>query len=164
MKRKGVPDVSKALFMDLAFLLIAALVLLVRDPAEQVAAVQRDREESITRAMLEKLAAIELRTATVTREVLETALPGQSLFLRLDEEGHLFEIPAEGDEIPIPTSALEDRINEMPSGGERVVVLVTMKATPYMHFADLRDSLQRLKEKDLLTRLVEIEEQAEHES
>jgi len=135
------PDVSKALFMDLAFLLIAALVLLVREPT------QESREPNIS--------VIGVRSVAV-REVVEENIPGESIFVRVEVDGGITEVLPNNVTRPLSTHTLESRIAQMQTHENRVVVLIPEANVPYAKIAKIRDVLISLQEKGIVTRLYEV--------
>lgn len=140
-------DVSKAIFMDLAFLLIAALVLLVNEPMKQNLA--------STEAPLENLGELEIRITSV-KKVEEVDIDGESLFLRIKSDGTLAEeVFAEKTE-PLQLQQLGQRIEKMKKGGERVVKLILSPEVSYGKIAPVRDALEELRRKKQIGRILEL--------
>jgi len=131
-------DVSKTVFMDMAFLLIAALVLLVREPLSSV-----------------DVAATEIRSVAVTK-VVEKDIPGESLFLRVAKDRAIEEMLANNTAKPIAESELQDRVAAMRADGDRVVVLFPDADVPYSAIAKIRDALVGLKDRGTITQLYEV--------
>ena len=142
-QRKKPVDVSKALFMDLAFLLIAALVLLVNEPRELPA---KDVQDLLT---------VEYRSS-VSREVKEVSMPGESLYIEIQRSGKLYELLSDGSaSIPLDIKNLASRIERMKQR-PRVIVLVPAVDAPYGVIASVRDELEVLMAKEKVSRIVEL--------
>lgn len=113
-------DISKSLFLDLAFIIIAALVLLVKDP--DLILVKEAPEEEIT-----------IKALSVERadsEVYEDAtLPGESLWVRIGVERA--QVLLAGDKTDdIELNGLEQRLKEMSQEGHRMVVMQIEEGMP----------------------------------
>lgn len=154
--KKPAQDVSKALFMDLAFLLIAALVLMVKDASQKNQEVVEKREAMLAAHVMKKLDAMDLRERSTASEVIEAAIPGESLFIELDKHDNLHEIPSKGDRISLQTTELAQRIRRMPEKHVRVIVLFIDKTTSYQAYSALRDQLTQLKKNGDCTRFIEV--------
>jgi biopolymer transport protein ExbD len=130
-------DVSKALFMDLAFLLIAALVLLVNEPMKQ------------------NLGKLEIRT-TLVKEVEEVDIDGESLFLRIESDGTLWEEATDEKIEPLQLQQFSQRIGQMKKDGERDVVLILSPDLSYGKIAPVRDALEELRRNKQIGRILEL--------
>ena len=96
-------DISKSLFLDLAFIIIAALVLLVKDP--DLILVKEAPEEEITIKAL----SVERPDSEVYEDV---TLPGESLWVRIGVERA--QVLLAGDKTDdIELNGLEQRLKEM---------------------------------------------------
>lgn len=137
-------QVSTALFMDLAFLLIAALVLLAQDPSKLNNLEQAPRDLSV----------VQVRS-TYTPELIEKEIPGESLFVSIRSDGSLQEELSDGTSRPFNSSELRERMAEMPKDGERVVVLMVDKDLRYTQVAHVRDILSSLVREGRVTRVYE---------
>ena len=146
-------DVSKSLFMDLAFLLIASLVLLVNEPAQEEARKEAASIESERDAIMERVKQLELRPSAV-KEVVETASGGESIFLKQTENGGVYEITAEGSDVLLDEQALMSRIDEMVR--PRYAVLHVEESVPYDKFSNLRDRLHSLKADSVIDFCLEV--------
>ena len=148
-------NVSTALFMDLAFLMIAALVLLVNEPVERAVRHQQERAEAAREARQRKFAQLEFRSSIV-RQIVEADIPGESLYLNVDSEGAVREIRAGGGRSePLALDKLPKTVGQM-ADGERVVVLVTSPDVPYGKAAAVREGLEALQQKGKLSRILEM--------
>lgn len=152
-QRQGRPvNVSTALFMDLAFLMIAALVLLINKPVEDAVRQQQTLAKAEREARLASLAELEVRSTTV-RKVVEADMPGESLWLSVDTEGVVREVRADGSRSePLAVGQLPERVGRMATDGERVAVLVTSPDVPYGKVATVREGLEALE----LSRILEM--------
>lgn len=146
-------DVSKALFMDLAFLLIAALVLLVQEPGKRKSATVEAVVETPA-VSLSDAAVARIRSVSV-RGVTEKDMPGESLFLRICLDGTVSELLYDGSEVALPTKSLPARIGQMPDRN-RTVVLVPDRDVPYSKVAAVRDVLSPMKDTHLLSQIYEL--------
>lgn len=149
-------DVSKGLFMDLAFLLIAALVLLVREPAQDEA-----RAEPVTG--LPDLALRYVGSQFATEIVEDDSIQGETLRLAVDKEGVLHDWQASDNVmVPLPIEKLADRIGQMAEA-EKWVVLYVDSDAPYGQMAPVRDALEKLQADGVVTRTIEavLDEQQE---
>ena len=147
-------DVSKALFMDLAFLLIAALVLLVQEPVKRVSLTAETVAERPA-VSLSEVAIARLRSVAV-KGVVEKYRPGEeSLLLRVRMDGTVSELLYDGSEVTLPIAGLATRIGQMPDRN-RTVVLVPDKDVPYSKVAEVRDVLSPMKDTHLLAHIYEL--------
>ena len=140
--------ISTTLFMDLAFILIAVLVLLVKQPAEE-ATQQRKETERVLRA---KFAQPELPPFAVAAVVEKGELGGETLLLRLAESGQLTEIRTDGSAKAVHD--VDGRIAGMVKDG-RVVVLGVEPKTPYSRYRDVRHHLRDVEKRGGIARLLE---------
>lgn len=139
--------ISNSLFLDLAFIIIAALVLLVKDP--QLVLVKEDIEEKIT----VKALPVEQSNSEVYED---TALLGESLWLRISNEGALVLLSDdETDEIQLRT--LPERLEGMAQEGERVVVMKMDEGTDYQTFVSWRNRLLEFKKQGVINGIHEHE-------
>ena len=138
-------DISKSLFLDLAFIIIAALVLLVKDP--DLILVEEAMEEEIT------IKALPVERANI--DVYEdTDLDGESLVLLIGEEDTREEL-ADGKTNDIELNELDQRLEEMSQEGDRVVVMQMEEDTDYVTFTRWRNSLIKFKKQGLIDGIVE---------
>ena len=141
-------DVSKGLFMDLAVLLSAALVLLVREPAQEDA-----RAEPV--AGLPDLSLRYVGSQFATEIVEDANIQGETLRLAVDKDGVLHDWRASDDVMePLPVEALADRIGQMTEP-EKWVVLYVDSDAPYGQMAPVRDALEKLQADGVVTRTIE---------
>jgi len=141
-------DVSKGLFMDLAFLLIAALVLLVREPAQSEA-----RAEPI--AGLPDLSLRYVGSQFATEIVEDDKIKGETLRLAIDKEGMLHDWRASDNVMaPLAIDALVERIGRMTEPEKWVVLYVDSDAS-YGQMAPVRDALEKLQADGVVTRTIE---------
>ena len=133
-------DVSKGLFMDLAFLLIAALVLLVNEPVE------KSKFQS---------AFIETRRTPVSK-IEESDLPGESLFLEAKPDGSILEILHDDSRKAISINELPSRVEKMAEDGQRVIVWFVDPHTPYEKVNAAFDKVTKLQQDKKISRVYEI--------
>ncbi len=133
-------DVSKGLFMDLAFLLIAALVLLVNEPVE------KSKFQS---------AFIETRRTPVSK-VEESDLPGESLFLEAKPDGRISEILHDDSRKNLSIEELPARVDQMAGDGPRVVVWFINPETPYKKANAAFDRVAQLQQDNKINKVYEI--------
>ena len=139
-------DISKSLFLDLAFIIIAALVLLVKDP--DLILVKEASEKEIT------IKALSVERAN--SEVYEdTALPGESLYLRIGEKGTREELVG-GKTNNIELNELDQRLKEMSQEGDRMVVMQIEEGTNYETFTTWRNRLIEFKKQGLIEEVYEL--------
>ena len=139
-------DISKSLFLDLAFIIIAALVLLVKDP--ELILVKEAPEEDI------RIKALSVERAN--SEVYEdTALRGESLYLRIGEKGTREELVG-GKTNNIELNELEQRLKEMSQEGDRMVVMQIEEGTNYRTFTSWRNRLIEFKKQGLINEVYEL--------
>ena len=139
-------DISKSLFLDLAFIIIAALVLLVKDP-DLVLAEAAPEEDIILRV---------LPVERANSEVYEdTTLSGESLRLIISEEGTR-ELLVGDKTNDIELNGLEQRLKEMSQAGDRVVVMQMEEGTNYETFIRWRNRLFEFKRQGLIKEVYEL--------
>lgn len=139
-------DISKSLFLDLAFIIIAALVLLVKDP-DLVLAEAAPEEDIILRV---------LPVERANSEVYEdTTLSGESLRLIISEEGTR-ELLVGDKTDDIELNGLEQRLKEMSQAGDRVVVMQIEEGTNYEIFIRWRNRLFEFKKQGLIKEVYEL--------
>lgn len=139
-------DISKSLFLDLAFIIIAALVLLVKDP--DLILVKEAPEKEITIKALP----VERANSKVYEDI---TLVGESLRLRIGEEGARELL--DGDKTnDIELNELEQRLKEMSQEGDRVVVMQMEEDTDYVTFTRWRNSLLEFKSKGVIKEVYEL--------
>jgi biopolymer transport protein ExbD len=139
-------DISKGLFLDLAFIIIAALVLLVKDP-DLVLAKANPEEDIIVRA---------LPVERANSEVYEdTTLTGESLWLRIGGEGARVLLAADKTD-SIELNGLEQRLNEMSQEGDRMVVIQIEEGTDYKTFTSWRNRLFEFKKQGVIKDVYEL--------
>lgn len=139
-------DISKSLFLDLAFIIIAALVLLVKDP-DLVLAEAAPEEDIILRV---------LPVERANSEVYEdTTLSGESLRLIISEEGTR-ELLVGDKTNDIELNGLEQRLKEMSQAGDRVVVMQMEEGTNYETFIRWRNRLFEFKKQGLIKEVYEL--------
>ena len=138
-------DVSKGLFMDLAFLLIGALVLVVSESDR--------REEDAYKVASKRVRSVSMQPGSL---VESDRVEGESLYLLIRKSGLLAEIKQDKTEIPLEISALPSRINEMLGTGTRAVVMIPDSDTPYNVVAEVRNVLEDLKKSKELTSVYEL--------
>lgn len=139
-------DISKSLFLDLAFIIIAALVLLVKDP-DLVLAEAAPEEDIILRV---------LPVERANSEVYEdTTLSGESLRLIISEEGTR-ELLVGDKTDDIELNGLEQRLKEMSQAGDRVVVMQIEEGTNYETFIRWRNRLFEFKKQGLIKEVYEL--------
>ena len=139
-------DISKSLFLDLAFIIIAALVLLVKDP--ELILVKEAPEEEIT------IKALSVERAN--SEVYEdTTLSGESLWLIISEDGTRELLVADKTD-DIELNGLEQRLKEMSQKGDRMVVMQIEEGTNYKTFTSWRNRLLEFKKQGLINELYEL--------
>jgi hypothetical protein len=138
-------DVSKGLFMDLAFLLIGALVLVVSES---------DRRD----ADAYKVAGQRVRSVVLQPGTLEESdrIEGESLYLLISKSGRIAEVKQDETEIPLELSRLASRVDRMSVAGTRAVVLIPDWDTPYSVVADVRDVLEGLRRSADVTSIYEL--------
>jgi hypothetical protein len=138
-------DVSKGLFMDLAFLLIGALVLVVSESDRQQADVY-------------EIASQRVRSVVVQpgRLVESDRIEGESLYLLVDKSGRLAEITQDKTKVPLELSRLPARVDEMSGVGTVALVLVPDSDTPYKVVAEVRDVLEDLKKAGKVSSVYEL--------
>ena len=147
-------DVSKGLFMDLAFLLIATLVLLIQEPAKSPEEAEGPKTtEQLAMASLPKS---KIRSVAVKGVIEKDDIPGTSLYLQIQKDGKLGEILHDDTVKPIPTQQVENRIMRMDSEGGRVIVLMPDQSTPYAKVAAIRDILSLLKDRGDIAHIYEV--------
>ncbi len=133
-------DVSKGLFMDLAFLLIAALVLLVNEPVKQSKF---------------QAAFIETRRTPVSK-VEESDLLGESLFLEAKSDGSVSEILHDDSRKNLSINELPARVEQMSQVGERVIVWFIDPDTPYGKANAAFDKVAQLQKDNKINKVYEI--------
>lgn len=139
-------DISKSLFLDLAFIIIAALVLLVKDPA--LILVKEAPEEEITIKAL----SVERPDSEVYEDV---TLPGESLWVRIGVERA--QVLLAGDKTDdIELNGLEQRLKEMSQEGDRMVVMQMEEGTNYETFIRWRNRLFEFKKQGLIKEVYEL--------
>ena len=139
-------DISKSLFLDLAFIIIAALVLLVKDP--DLILVKEAPEKEITIKALP----VERANSKVYEDI---TLVGESLRLSIGEEGARELL--DGDKTnDIELNELEQRLKEMSEEGDRVVVMQIEEDTDYVTFTRWRNSLLEFKSKGVIREVYEL--------
>ena len=138
-------DVSKSLFMDLAFLLIGALVLVVSES---------DRRD----ADAYRVAGQRVRSVVVQPETLveSDGVEGESLYLAISSSGRIAEVRQDETEVSLERSGLAARVAQMSSAGARAVVLIPDWDTPYSVVADVRDVLEGLRRSAGITSIYEL--------
>lgn len=139
-------DISKSLFLDLAFIIIAALVLLVKDP-DLVLAEAAPEEDIILRV---------LPVERANSEVYEdTNLSGESLWLIISEDGTRELLVADKTD-DIELNGLEQRLKEMSQEGDRMVVMQIEEGTDYKTFTSWRNRLFEFKKQGLINEVYEL--------
>ena len=139
-------DISKSLFLDLAFIIIAALVLLVKDP--DLILVKEAPEEEITIKAL----SVERPDSEVYEDV---TLPGESLWVRIGVERA--QVLLAGDKTDdIELNGLEQRLKEMSQEGDRMVVMQIEEGTNYKTFNSWRNRLLEFKKQGLIKEVYEL--------
>lgn len=139
-------DISKSLFLDLAFIIIAALVLLVKDP--DLILVKEAPEEEITIKAL----SVERPDSEVYEDV---TLPGESLWVRIGVERA--QVLLAGDKTDdIELNGLEQRLKEMSQEGDRMVVMQIEEGTNYKTFTSWRNRLFEFKKQGLIKEVYEL--------
>ena len=139
-------DVSKSLFLDLAFIIIAALVLLVKDP-DLVLAEAAPEEDIILRV---------LPVERANSEVYEdTTLSGESLWLSISKDGTR-ELLVGDKTDDIELNGLEQRLKEMSQEGDRMVVMQMEEGTNYETFIRWRNRLYEFKKQGLIKEVYEL--------
>jgi hypothetical protein len=139
-------DISKSLFLDLAFIIIAALVLLVKDP--DLILVKEAPEEEITIKAL----SVERPDSEVYEDV---TLPGESLWVRIGVERA--QVLLAGDKTDdIELNGLEQRLKEMSQEGDRMVVMQIEEGTNYKTFTSWRNRLLEFKKQGLIKEVYEL--------
>lgn len=133
-------DVSKGLFMDMAFLLIAALVLLVQEP---------EKRKKVVPAF------IDLRPTPVTK-VREQDIPGESLFLEVLADGSIKEALFDEQRNDITLEQIPQRIDQMPGQGQRVVVFFFDQKTPYSKVSAAMDAVVKIQQAGKIGKVYEI--------
>ena len=126
--------------MDLAFLLIATLVLLVQEPTKN-----RD------------FAFQEIRSSYAA-ELVETDVAGESLYLYVERGGAVSEIQFDGKKIPLKLENVNQRIQQMDTAGNRVVVICPESDALYAEVAMLRDILAPLELNKTISHIYELSE------
>ena len=138
-------DISKSLFLDLAFIIIAALVLLVKDP-NLILVKEAPEEEIIIKAL-----PVERANSEVYEDI---TLVGESLRLHIGEEGaRVFD---GGKTNNIELNELEQRLKEMSQEGDRVVVMQMEEGANYGTFIRWRNSLLEFKSKGVIKEIHEL--------
>lgn len=139
-------DVSKGLFMDLAFLLIAALVLLVREPAKE----EKPKEETPPVPTVN----VRVRSKQAQQVVVDVKLSGQHLGIEIAKDGTLTEFRVDGpDRTPLAPDAIAKRLQSVTK--PRTVVLRVDKDVPYEHAARVREQLEALQVQNEIKDIVE---------
>lgn len=138
-------DVSRTLFMDLAFLLIAVLVLLVQEPSKRQVVRQPTVDFSFVR----------IRSVS-TKDIVEKDVPGESLFLHIQADGSIRELLSDGVFQPIPLPELSKRVTQMSSDGGRAVVLVPDEDVLYAKVAQIRDILSHMTNERIVSTVYEL--------
>jgi biopolymer transport protein ExbD len=141
-------DISKSLFLDLAFIIIAALVLLVKDPELVLIEEEPEAEQTLTVRALQ----VEQGSSEVYEDV---NLPGESLFLRIGTGGAEV-LLAEDERDAIQLTALPERLEGMAPDGPRVVVMQMDEAANYQTYANWRNRLLELKQQGLIHQIHEL--------
>lgn len=138
-------DISKSLFLDLAFIIIAALVLLVKDPDLVLA-------EAVPEA---KIVVPALPAERPNSEVYEeTTLTGESLWLSISEEGaRVLLSEDETDEIEL--HSILEYLEEMTKEGDRVVVMQMEEGADYETFTSWRNRLLEFKKSGVINEVYE---------
>ena len=140
-------DISKSLFLDLAFIIIAALVLLVKDP-DLVLAEAAPEEDIILRV---------LPVERANSEVYEdTTLSGESLWLIISEDGTRERLLVADKPDDIELNGLEQRLKEMSQEGDRMVVMQMEEGTNYETFIRWRNRLFEFKKQGLIKEVYEL--------
>ena len=140
-------DISKSLFLDLAFIIIAALVLLVKDP-DLVLAEAAPEEDIILRV---------LPVERANSEVYEdTTLSGESLWLIISEDGTRERLLVADKTDDIELNGLEQRLKEMSQEGDRMVVMQMEEGTNYETFIRWRNRLFEFKKQGLIKEVYEL--------
>ena len=139
-------DISKSLFLDLAFIIIAALVLLVKDP--DLILVKEAPEEEITIKAL----SVERTNSEVYED---TTLSGESLWLIISEDGTR-ELLVTDKTDDIELNGLEQRLKEMSQKGNRMVVMQIEEGTDYKTFTSWRNRLFEFKKQGLINEVYEL--------
>lgn len=138
-------DVSKGLFMDLAFLLIAALVLLVREPAK----------EEIPKETAPPIPAVNVPGSSIqtTGIQVDSSLAGQTLIIEIDKVGGLSEVNQENQRSPLELDRIPERLKtvKMP----RTIVLWPDREVPYDVVARVREKLTVLQSNNEIHQILE---------
>ena len=138
-------DVSKGLFMDLAFLLIGALVLIVSESDRRDADAYRIAGQRVRSVALQPESLVE-----------SDRIEGESLHLLITSSGRLAEVEPDGTEVPLELSELAARVDRMSVSGTRAVVLIPDRDTPYRVTAEVRDVLEGLRRSEDVTSIYEL--------
>ena len=139
-------DISKSLFLDLAFIIIAALVLLVKDP-DLILVKEAPKKEIRIKA---------LSVERANSEVYEdSVLPGESLWMRIGVEGAR-ELLADDKTNDIQLNELEQRLKEMSQEGDRMVIMQVEEGTNYRTFTSWRNRLIEFKKQGLIKEVYEL--------
>lgn len=139
-------DVSKGLFMDLAFLLIAALVLLVREPAKE----EKPKEDAPPAPTVN----VRVMSKQYKGFKADQTLPGQSLGIEIAKDGTLTEFEIEGPAGPsLSPEGIAKRLQSVEK--PRTVVLRVDKDVPYEHAARVREQLEALQGQNEIKEIVE---------
>lgn len=133
-------DVSKGLFMDLAFILIATLVLLVQEPSKR---------KQIDAGFFE------LRRSSVEK-VEEKELEGESIFLEIVPNGEVFEVLYDDQKRILGIDQISNRIDQMPREEDRIVVLFFNQNAPYSKVASALDEVSKLQQAGKINKIYEI--------
>lgn len=147
-------DVSKGLFMDLAFLLIASLVLLIQEPVKSTK--EADSPKTTEQLELTGLPKSKIRIVTVEGVIEKDDIPGRSLYLQIQKDGKLGEIHHGNVVKPIPIQQVEKRIMRMDGKENRVIVLMPDQSTPYAKIAAIWDILSLLKDRGEIAHIYEV--------
>ena len=138
-------DVSKGLFMDLAFLLIGALVLVVSESDRRDADAYRVAGQRVRSVALQPESLVE-----------SDRIEGESLYLLITSSGRLAEVEQDGTEVPMELAELAARVDRMSVSGTRAVVLIPDRDTPYRVTAEVRDVLEGLRRSEDVTSIYEL--------
>ena len=131
--------------MDLAFLLIATLVLFIQEPIQQK--FQQDLNEKIH---------TQIRNIPSTRvtQIKEKPVQGESIILQMDEKGRIYEFKVNGDLDYIDSSSLILRIKSLEE--PRVVILEINPNTDYRFFGSFRDKMGKMSESGIINKIYEL--------
>ena len=155
-KPRHTPNIMGTVFLDLAFIIIASLILLVRDPLEDWEQVRTVHQDTISTAKVD--ARLQRVRSTVVHRVVEDETPGHSVYFSIANDGTVCELLANGVKRPLSFDKLIKRIDERNPRQESHVVLAPSEEALYRDVAEVRAALHPLIVSGEIKKVYEVSE------